>query len=280
MNRFINLSIEIIKNVIRDDLTSLASELAFNLTLAISPFIISLVAIFGLFSSYDIINHIISFLGTIAPRDALEVLKKALIGINQASTGGILTIGFAGTLWAVSNATDVIIKSLNREYKIKETRPIWITKGLSIFLVLISVLILFVSINLIIFTPIIINKISNYVYIPVYLQVLIKLSRWPVTFLALFAVILIIYSFMPNIKKKKRIKILSSISGTVFFCVFWLAASWLFGLYAENFGKYNQVYGALGAVIILIIWLYYSSLILLIGGEINSIVYKRYYGSN
>jgi len=275
MNKVLNTLINIVKNIIKDDLTSLASEMAFNFILTISPFFISLVAIFGLFSSYDVINHIISFLSPIAPRDALEILEKALMGINQTSPGSVLTLGFLGTMWAISNATDVIIKGLNRTYKVKETRPLWRTKGLAIFLVLITVLILFIAINLIIFTPIIINFLRNYIYIPTYLQILITLIRWPITFFVLFTVILLTYSFLPDIKEKKLKRMLVAIPGTLFFCIFWLVASWLFGIYTENFGKYNQIYGALGAVIILIIWLYYTSLILLIGGEINFEIYKK-----
>lgn len=274
MKKIINSLIYIIKKIMKDDITSLASEMAFNFILTISPFTISIVAIFGLISSYNLINNIISFLSPIAPKDALVVLKDALVGINLASSGGILTIGFLGTLWAVSSATDVIIKGLNRAYQIKESRPIWITKGLAIFLVLITVIVVFVAINLIIFTPIVVDFIRNYIYIPHYLQVLITFSKWPITFFALFTVILLIYSFMPNIKEKNKVKILSSIPGTLFFCIFWLVASWIFGLYAENYGKYNQVYGALGAIIVLLVWLYYTSLIMLIGGEINSIFYE------
>jgi len=274
MKKFIKNLIYIVKKIIKDGITSLASEMAFNLMLAISPFIISLVAIFGLISSYDLINDIIYFLSPIAPKDALEVLKSALVGINLSSSGSILTIGFLGTLWAVSNTTDIIIKGLNRAYQIKESRPIWITKGLSLFIVLITVIVVFIAINLIIFTPIVVNFIRNYIYIPHYLQVLITLSKWPITFFALFTVILLIYSFMPNIKEKNKIRILNSLPGTLFFCIFWLVASWIFGLYTENYGKYNQIYGALGAIIILLVWLYYTSLILLIGGEINSIFYK------
>lgn len=277
MNRILNSSVNIVKNIIKDDLTSLASEMAFNFILTISPFFISLVAIFGLFSSGNVINYIINFLSPIAPKDALNTLKEALMGINQASTGSILTFGFLGTLWAISGATDGIIKGLDRAYKVKETRPIWITKGLAIFLVLITVIILFTAINLIIFTSIIVDYLRLQVYIPKYLQILITLSRWPITFFALFAVILSIYAFMPNIKEKNKVRILNSIPGTLFFCIFWSIASWLFGLYAENYGGFNRVYGALGAVIILITWLYYTALILLIGGEINSEIYKKYY---
>jgi membrane protein len=279
MNKTLAVSIDLVKNIIKDDLTSLSSEMAFNFILTVSPFAILLVAIFGLFSSDNVINDIIFFLSPIAPRDALEALKEALTGINQASTGGILTIGFLSTLWGVSGTTDVIIKGLNRTYKVKETRPIWITKGLTIFLVLITVLVLFFATNLIIFTPIIINFISTYIYIPEYIQILIELSRWPITFMALFAVILSIYAFMPDIKEKNKIRILNSIPGTLFFCMSWSVASWLFGLYAENYGGFNKVYGALGAVIIFITWLYYTSLILLIGGEINFEVYKKYYAA-
>lgn len=278
LNMIINMTINIIKDISKNDLTGLASEMAFNFITAISPFFISVIAIFGLFSSDNIISQIIMFLNPIAPKPALQILERVLTGVNQTPPEGLLTFGFLGTIWSVTGITDVLIKGMNRSYKVNETRPIWITKSLAVFFVLITVLVLFIALNLIIFTSILLKYLSNYIiYIPNHIQIFILLSRWPIIFLALFTVILIIYAFMPSIKADNKIRILSSIPGTLFFCIFWSLASWSFSLYTDNYSRYNQVYGALGAVIILLTWLYYTSLILLIGGEINSETYKKYY---
>ena len=279
MKKALNSIIALVKTIMRDDLLSLASEMAFHLILAIFPFIISIAAIFGLLSSDNIIDQIIVFLTPIAPSDVLNILKKVLTEINRASTSGILTLGFFGTLWAITGATDNIIKALNRAYKVEETRPVWITKGSVLFLVLLTALVLFATINLILFTSGIVKLLSSLIYIPHYAQVLISLSKWPITLIALFIIILLIYAFMPNIKEKAKVRILSSLPGAFFFCAFWTIASWLFGLYAENFSSYSKVYGTLTGVIIFLIWLYYTSLILLIGGEINAGFYKKHFVS-
>jgi len=91
----------------------------------------------------------------------------------------------------------------------------------------------------------------------------------------LFIIGFILYYFIPNISTGIKNRILSSIPGTLFFTVVWLAMSRLFGLYVENFAGYNKVYGTFGAVIILLLWLYYTSFIVLIGGEINSEIYRQ-----
>lgn len=82
---------------------------------------------------------------------------------------------------------------------------------------------------------------------------------------------------MPNTEKlEKKTKFIYTVPGTLFFCTFWMLASWGFNLYVNNFGAYDKVYGVLGGFAVLLIWLYYTSLIILIGGEINYQVYKKF----
>lgn len=104
----------------------------------------------------------------------------------------------------------------------------------------------------------------------------INLVRWPITFSMLFIIGFIIYYFMPNVSISFKNKILSALPGTLFFTLGWLGVSRLFGLYVENIAQFSRVYGALGAVIILLLWLYYTAFVILLGGEVNSEFYKYF----
>ena len=275
MNKGVKITQNIIRDTITNDYSGLASEMAYNFILSLFPFAIFVVALFGMFGSKNAIDQIIYPFHTIIPANNLNLIIEVLKEVINSSSNGVLSIaGLLGSLWAASGIIQDIIKGMNRAYKVSETRPIWITTPLSVFIVVLLALILLISTNLTVFGTTILNFLSNYIYISSKVFNTLLQVRWPITFLALFMMIFTIYYFLPNIQKHKRKLFISSIFGSLFFCIAWLFASWAFGLYIENFAHYNTVYGALGAVITLLVWLYYTSFIILIGGEINSEIYK------
>ncbi len=261
--------------IIKDDFPGMAGEMAFNFTMAFFPFLIFLVAVFGVVGTETQVGQIIMSMHSFIPADVMNVIEKVLTDIIKASSEGILTIGLVITLFVASNATAVIIKGLNRAYNAKETRPFWYVRGLAIVMVIVNALVLFIGVNFIIFGKLILQLIVSFIHMPYDVINTVLLVRWPVTFFALYTMAFLNYYFMPNVAGCTKSRILSTFPGSLFFCLFWLLASWAFSIYVENFGSFNKVYGTLGAFAVLLLWLYYTSLIILIGGEINSQVYKR-----
>jgi membrane protein len=253
----------------------MASEMAFSFVLAFFPFLICLVSIFGLIGTEHQVNQLILYFNDIVPLSVMMVIRKTLNDIINSSTGGLLTIGFITSSIVASNAIAIIIKGLNRAYNVEETRAIWYTRGLSFLIMLLNALIIFIGVNLIIFGKLIFKIILNFVHLPIDYINLVLVSRWPFVFIALTIMAFLNYYFLPNISGNKRAKFYSAIPGSLFFCLFWLIASWIFSLYVNNFGMYNRVYGTIGAFAVLLLWLYYTSLIILIGGGINSQFYRR-----
>ena len=271
---------DLITRVIKDDFTGTAAEMAYIFILAFFPFMIFLVSIFGLLGDAYKIDKIMVFLAEIAPLSAMETIKSVLTSIIQSSSKSLATIGLITSLFLASNGTAVAIKGLNKAYKIKESRPFWYVRLLSIGLVLLNASIMFLGVNLTVFAQIIINAISEFVTIQSTLidaiNTLLAL-RWLVAFMALFIMIFLNYFLMPNTQKmNKRIRVLYTLPGTLFFCTSWLLASWGFSLYVNDFGSYDKVYGILGGFAVLLLWLYYTSLIMLIGGELNYQIYKKF----
>ena len=177
-------------------------------------------------------------------------------------------IGFFVTLFLTHNAIAVIIKGLNRANNIPENRSFLSVRFLAVVMVFVNTFFLFICINLIVLGRVLLNFIGLYLQIPEHIRSLILFLRWPVSFIMLFLLALINYYVLPardySVKKK------SLIPGSLFFCVFWLLGSWGFSLYVNALGTYNRVYGTIGTFAILMVWLYYSSIILLIGAQVNN----------
>ena len=257
--------------ILREDIFGSAAEMSYMLTLSIFPLILSFMAIFSIVGNTAFVNEALNTLSQFAPVEVITVIQTVLKEVTLLKGYSLVAIiGFLTTLYLASNSISVIIKCLNKSDKIQETRGFIYTKILSIVMVFVYVIFLFFSVNLIIFGQTILNLISKYVHIiPIEISELILLLRWPITFILIFVLAAINYYVLPA----KKVKIKTVIPGSAFFTVCWLLGSWLFSIYINNFGSYNKVYGSIAAFAILMIWLYFTSIIILIGGEINNYVF-------
>lgn len=261
--------VELTKIIIKQDVFGSAAEMSYMLTLSVFPLLLSFMAIFSILGKTAFVNEALTALSQFAPGEVMVVIQTVLKEVTLLKGYSIVAIiGFLTTLYLASNSIAVIIKCLNKSDKIKETRNFIHTKALAVCMVFVYVFFLFFSVNLIVFGQSILNLITTYIHIiPIEVSQLILLLRWPVTFVLIFILAAINYYVLPA----KKVKIKDVIPGSLFFTVFWLIISWLFSVYINNFGSYNKVYGSIAAFAILMIWLYFTSIIILIGGEINNL---------
>lgn len=275
-SRLIRYTKHIAKAVIDNDFSGMAAEMGFMLMLGIFPAMLFLMAIFGWMGNKSFINPILMFLSNILPQDSMKLILTVLKEVMIFSKGTALaTIGIIVTLFLTSNAVAVILKGLNRAYKVEETRSFIYTRVLSVIMVFVNTFMLFLSVNLIVFGKVIVNFLVSYIGITHVFEITLLTLRWPVSFFALYFMALINYYILPDLKGNEKLKRKSVLPGTLFFCIFWLAGSWGFSIYVNNLHTYNRVYGTIGAFAMLMMWLYYTSLLLLIGGEINSQMYEK-----
>jgi len=264
------------KAVIEKDFSGMAAEMGFMLMLGIFPAMLFLMAVFGWMGNKSFMNPVLLFLSSIIPADSMELIRTVLNEVMIFSKGGTMAVvGIVVTLFLTSNAVAVVLKGLNRAYKVEETRSFIYTRLLSIIMVFVNTFMLFLSINLIVFGKVIITFLVNYVGISHAFALTLLTLRWPVSFLALYLMALINYYILPDFKGNENLKRKSTLPGTLFFCIFWLVGSGGFSIYVNNLHTYNIVYGAIGAFAMLMMWLYYTSILLLIGGEINSQMYNK-----
>ncbi len=266
----------LICSVIDNDFFGMSAEMGFMLVIGIFPFMLILMAIFGWLGNQSLMDPIMIFLGNFMPVQAMNLIRTVLSEVMIFDQGGIMAIiGIIATTFLSMNAMAVVLKGLNRAYKVKETRNLLYTRILALLMLLVDVMVLFLSINLIIFGRIIINFLLSHAFITVTVAQLLMLLRWPIAFAALFLMAFLSYYILPDLKGNEQFKRKSAIPGSFFFVIFWLAASWGFSIYVNNLKTYNMVYGTIGAFAVLMVWLYYTSILILIGGEINSQVYNR-----
>ena len=266
----------LIKSIVRNDFCGMAAEMGFMLVIGIFPFMLFLMAVFGWLGHKSMMDPILMFLNNFMPAQAIELIKSVLNEVMIFQNADIMAIiGFCVTLFLSTNAIAVVLKGLNRAYKVEETRNFVYTRILSLLMVFVDTMVLFLSINLIIFGKVIITMLVDTLHISIPTATLILTMRWPVAFAALFLMAFLSYYVLPNLHGKESFKMKSAIPGTCFFCVFWLIGSGGFSIYVNNLNTYNMVYGTIGAFAVLMVWLYYTSLLILIGGEINSQVYNR-----
>lgn len=273
--------LNLIRRIISDDFPGMAAEMAYMFVIGIFPLMLLLMSVYAWLGKKTLLFPILNFLSTVAPSEAINLLKKVLNEVIIFEYNGFMAIiAFSIIIGLSSNIFAVIMKGLNRAYGLTETRSFIHTRILSVVMLFINAFLLFICTNLIVFGKVIIEFIIVFlnihsVAVPQEIINWVLVTRWPVSFIALYVMTFINYYSLPCITKHNKYRRKSILAGTLFFSVFWLLGSWLFSVYLDNLNTYNKVYGTIGAVAILMVWLYYTSIVLLIGGEMNSQVYKQ-----
>ena len=280
MNIIIEKTVNYLKNLINriiiDDFMGMAAEMGFWFAIGIFPFMLFMMSFFSIMGKKSLFTPIIAFLDSVAPTDSVNLIKEVLNEVLIFEHGGIVAVfGFFITVFLSSNAIFCIIKGLNRALGIDEHRNLISTRILSILMVFVNVFVMFITINLIIFGKVLVQFALNFINIPLGAFYIFPLCRWFVSFISLYIMAYLNYFLLPAWQGSDKIKSKSSLPGTLFFCFCWMFGSWCFSLYINNLHTYNRVYGSIGAFVMLMVWLYYTSLILLVGGEVNSQAYRR-----
>ncbi|MEK4534302.1 MULTISPECIES: YihY/virulence factor BrkB family protein [Peribacillus] len=269
MNKSIKFTKQLIKEIKEDRVTGLAAEQAYYYLLALFPLLILLLSILP-YLNIDI-QTAMDTIKTFMPTETVEVIEENIINILSERNGGLLTFGFLGTIWSASNGMNAFIHSMNIAYDVKETRNFIKARFISIILTLGLVVAFIVMLGLPVFGKVIIDLLQQVISLPEEMQSLFSLLRWIIAVVVISLVLTFLYRFAPN----KSFPIKHVIPGAVTATVLWLGISLGFSFYVSNFANYSSTYGSLGGVIILMLWLYLSGLIFVIGGEINAILHRQ-----
>ena len=249
-----------------DGVTEIGAQLTYYLILAIFPFIIFFLSIlqFTPLADADILQRLLSPL----PGDSKDLFYDLINNIIKGGSIGLLSFGAIGSIWSSSNGVMAIIKAINRAFDLEESRPYIKLKALSIVFTIGLFIVLVIAFTLLIFGELIFDAVVvSYTWPSIVIWKILKLLI-PLIFMVLS--ITLLYKFSPSIKKGVNIKFLDNIPGAVFASIFWIVLSIGFSFYVNNFGNYSKTYGSIGGVIIFLIWLYMSSIVIVLGAEVNA----------
>jgi membrane protein len=256
----------------RDDALGLAAQLAYYLILALFPFILVLVSLMGTFGSEELASEVLGYFRQVVPEEAYGIIETFTANIisGRAEAPGLLSFGILFTIWAASGAFAALINALNRAYDVQETRPFWKVRGIAILMTLgLSVLVLVGVLLLVVGEPIG-KTVANIFGLGDLFLLVWDIARWPVALLFMVLTVALLYYFAPDVEQPFRWITPGGLIGVLL----WVLASMGFNFYVSNFGSYNKTYGSIGAVIILLLYLYISSLTILFGATLNAILVR------
>ncbi len=254
------------KRLMDTDVTGLAAQLSYFFLLSLFPLLIFLVSLLPYlpFTQQDVLNIIRDF----APGETLKIIETTLKEVMSNRQAGILSFSIIATLWTASNGMNAVVKSFNRAYEVEETRSFIVARSMSVVLTVSMVFVFVVALLLPVFGKQIgVFLFSQFGFSDQFLKIWNGL-RWSISPIILFIVFIGLYYFAPS----KKIKCISAFPGAIFATIGWVLVSLGFSYYVGNFGNYSATYGSIGGIIVLMVWLYLSGIIILIGGQINALI--------
>jgi membrane protein len=260
------------EEVKNDSVPLLAAGAAFYSMLALFPALIALVMLYGLVASpADVQTQVEQFAGAL-PQGAASLISQqmeSLAGAQQSSLSIGLVSSLALALWSASSGLAGLIKGINIAYDEAETRGFVKVRGLALLLTIGAIVFIVVALGLVAVLPVALDLVG----LGGAAQIAISVLRWPL--LAVFVVLglAVLYRLAPD-RDDPQLRWVSP--GAVIATVLWLVGSALFSLYVNNFGSYGETYGAqLAGVIVLLLWLFLTSFVVLLGAEINAEIERQ-----
>ena len=257
-----------VKEFKEDNLTDWAAALTYYGVLAIFPALIVLVSILGLVGE-SATQPLIDNLGTVAPGPAKEIFTNAIENLQggQGAAGVLFVVGLLGALWSASGYVSAFMRASNAIYDMEEGRPIWKTLPVRVGLTLVLLTLLAITTLAVVLTGGLAQKVGDVIGLGSTAVDVWNIAKWPVLLIVVSFMFALLYWAAPNVKQP-GFRWVSP--GGILAVVGWLIASAAFAFYVGNFGSYNKTYGALGGVIVFLVWLWISNIVILLGAEFNA----------
>lgn len=253
-------------DVSQNHIFSFAAALSYYFLLGLFPALIALGTFVGYLPIPNLFNTIVSAMAHVAPLESMGLVRHVVADVTSRNHGALLSFGLLAALWTCSSGFATMIEALNVAYNVNETRPVWKTRLLALELTFLIGILVILAFSFMIVGPRFGRFLAAEMGLSWQLAVL-----WPLVQHVFAAVLIVLaveglYFLAPNVKQD----FLSSLPGAVFAVVGWILLSDGLSFYFQKFGHLNRTYGVLGGAIALLVWLYWSSFIVLVGAELNS----------
>jgi len=262
---------DLVRQVRDDDIFNGGAALGFYLTLAIFPAMIFLMALIPYLPIANVDEAIMDLLSQALPKGAVGTFSKVVQEVTNEQRGGLLSLGIAGALWAASTGMYAVMQQLNIAFDVRERRGFMHARATALVLTVLFGGLVLAAFSLIVLGGVFQDWLGNrWGFSPPLLGFFV-VFRWVVIVFALLLALALVYHFAPN--RKHRFRVITP--GTAVSTLLMIVASVGFSLFASRFGNYSAVYGSIGAVILLMLSLYLSGVVILLGAEVDGLLERR-----
>lgn len=269
LTTFSGFSKELLYRIKTVDVTGLGSQLAFFFLLSLFPLLIFMFTLLPYFNLDQ--EQIFTFIRDFAPESVALLIEDTLGEILNNRNSGLLSIGALATIWSASKGMNALTKALNLSYNKEDSRSFIVARGMSVVFTVMLIVVVVIALILPIFGQQIGVIAFSYLGLEDSFLFWWNGLRFIIPPLIIFAVFTLIYWLVPDIKLRFK----SILPGAAFAAVGWIVTSLGFSFYVGNFANYSGTYGSIGAIIVLMLWLYLSGIILMLGGQINAVTSER-----
>lgn len=257
----------LIYNIKKDEVTAIGAQLTYYLILSIFPFFIFFLNVVGHTSLA--IETLLNDWIILLPTETQTLLYRVIEEITLSSSETLLSLSIILALWSGSLGISAIIRAINKAYNISRKRNYIKLKILSLLFTIALVILLMIVLATLVFGEVIGNAIFTYIgAINVFYRVW-ENSRRVIALSSMIIIFALLYKYSIAPKERQYIKLVHTLPGAIFATIGWIVASGVFSFYVNNFANYSKTYGSLGGVIVLLVWLYITSIMIVLGGEIN-----------
>jgi membrane protein len=255
-------------DIMNNHTMTLAAGLSYYFVLSLFPLLILAASTLAYLPIPNLFDAILGSMAHVAPPESMGLVRKVVATVVNPH-GGLLTFGIVGTVWTASGGFAALIEALNVAYDVPETRPIWRTRLLAVGLMFIIGLLLVAALGLLLVGPTAARWIGNAIGSDELVEIW-PYIKWTLSIAFTVLGVELLFFWAPNVKQH----FLATLPGAVIGVGFFIGSSYALGMYFQHFANYNKTYGVLGAAMALMVWLYYSWFMILIGAEINSELVK------
>ncbi len=260
---------ELFTNFSDDDVPGLSAQLSYFFLLSLFPLLIFLLSLISFLPVTQ--EDIFTMLEEYLPPQTQGLVQDNVQQVIEGGGGGLLSVSIIGTIWSASVGVNALLRAFNRAYDIDETRSFIVARSLSIGLTLLVLFLIAVALMIPVFGRVLGEYVFGFIGLSDEFVQIWFVIRWVLTAAILIVVLTILYLIGPN----KKLKLIHALPGAMIATVGWMVTSWGFSFYVSNFGNYSATYGSLGGIIVLMIWLFLSGMMIIIGGEVNAILDKH-----
>lgn len=244
-----------------DTMGDVAGNLTFNGVLALFPFLLFMVALTGAILSPDAIRQLVDSVSRFAPHAVTQLVEDRLRSLQQSNHVGVMTVSALTAFWSASSATMALMRALNTTYAVKESRPGWKVRGIGVLITLLAAVVGLLAAVAAVALPGLARHLGPIGTVLVWI-------RLPIAGVLMMLLWAVFYYALPDVEQDFRFITPGSVIGVAI----WLLVSWGFSIYVQHFGSYDATYGALSAVVVMLMWMWISAQVLLLGAEINAII--------